>query len=277
MRYNKTVNSGRGTRSCFFDESPRAVLHGASGRQVSCLIRCLYTSLCTYLATYLHTPWSRVLLEKPTGLQLVKKFPAFYGTRRFITTFTSARHLSLSWDSSIQSKPPLIPLPIYARVFQVVCFPQVSQPKPCIRLPSSLYVLHAPPISFFIIYNLYSSCMPLWLRQGQLYLYVDFLVRSNVQSQMSEFFVASVQRHLFSLRVIVGLHFSYCVCGNVQWTKPEKWIGLNAMCFQKHIQATYTFIYICLLFRVVCLVTSFPFLYPIKPVKHGCICMRHPL
>jgi hypothetical protein len=30
------------------------------------------------------TPWCRVLVEKPTGLQLVKKFPAFYGTRRFI-------------------------------------------------------------------------------------------------------------------------------------------------------------------------------------------------
>jgi len=27
--------------------------------------------------------------------QLVKKFPAFYGTRMFITTFTSALHLSL--------------------------------------------------------------------------------------------------------------------------------------------------------------------------------------
>ena len=46
--------------------------------------------------TYLLTPWSRVLLEKLTGLQLVKKFPAFYGTRRFITALTSARHLSLS-------------------------------------------------------------------------------------------------------------------------------------------------------------------------------------
>ena len=45
----------------------------------------------------------RVLLEKLTGLQLVKKFPAFYGTRRFITALTSARHLSLSWASSIQS------------------------------------------------------------------------------------------------------------------------------------------------------------------------------
>jgi len=30
-------------------------------------------------------------------LQLVKKFPTFYGTRKFITVLTSARHLSLSW------------------------------------------------------------------------------------------------------------------------------------------------------------------------------------
>ena len=58
-----------------------------------------------YLLTFLLTPWSRVLLEKLTGLQLVKKFPAFYGTRKFITAFTSARHLSLSGASSIQSIP----------------------------------------------------------------------------------------------------------------------------------------------------------------------------
>jgi hypothetical protein len=44
--------------------------------------------------THSLTPWSRVLLEKLTGLQLVKKFPTFYGTRRFITAFTIARHLS---------------------------------------------------------------------------------------------------------------------------------------------------------------------------------------
>ena len=47
------------------------------------------------------TPWCRVLLEKLTGLQLVKKFPAFHGTRKFITVLTSFRHLSLSWASPI--------------------------------------------------------------------------------------------------------------------------------------------------------------------------------
>ena len=59
----------------------------------------------TYI-TYFLTPWSRVLLEKLTGFQLVKKFPAFYGTRRFITAFTSVRHLSLSLAILIQSMPP---------------------------------------------------------------------------------------------------------------------------------------------------------------------------
>jgi len=41
------------------------------------------------------TPWSRVLLEQLTALQLVKKLPAFYGTRTFITAVTSDRNLSL--------------------------------------------------------------------------------------------------------------------------------------------------------------------------------------
>ena len=43
------------------------------------------------------TPRCRVLPEQLTGLQLVKKFPAFHGTRRFITALTSVRHLSLTW------------------------------------------------------------------------------------------------------------------------------------------------------------------------------------
>jgi hypothetical protein len=55
---------------------------------------------------YLLTPWCRVLPEQLTGLQLVKKFPEFHGTRRFITALTSVRHLSVSWASPIQSKYP---------------------------------------------------------------------------------------------------------------------------------------------------------------------------
>ena len=54
------------------------------------------------ILTYLLTPWCRVLLEKLIGLQLIKKFPTFHRTRRFITALTSVRQLSLSWTSPIQ-------------------------------------------------------------------------------------------------------------------------------------------------------------------------------
>jgi hypothetical protein len=94
------------------------------------------------ITSYLLTPWSVVLLENLTGSQLVKKFPAFYGTRRFITVFTSSRHLSLSSVKSIFFVPPhstfwrsvYYYLSIYAPVFQAVSFRQVSPLKPCMHL-----------------------------------------------------------------------------------------------------------------------------------------------
>jgi hypothetical protein len=48
----------------------------------------------TYLLTYL---WSWALLEKPTVMLLLKNFPAFYRTRKFITVLTKALHWSLYW------------------------------------------------------------------------------------------------------------------------------------------------------------------------------------
>jgi hypothetical protein len=50
-------------------------------------------------------PLSIVLLDKLIGSPLVKKFPAFYETRRFITELTSARHLFIFCGRSIQSMP----------------------------------------------------------------------------------------------------------------------------------------------------------------------------
>jgi hypothetical protein len=43
----------------------------------------------------LSPPW------EAANVQPLKKFPAFYGTRRFITVFTRALHWSLSWARSI--------------------------------------------------------------------------------------------------------------------------------------------------------------------------------
>ena len=69
----------------------------------SLLIYLFVTYLTTIKAVYLLTPCSRVLLDKLTVSQLVKKFPTFYGNRRFITAFTRARQLCVSWARSIQS------------------------------------------------------------------------------------------------------------------------------------------------------------------------------
>jgi len=60
----------------------------------------------SYNFSYLLTPWCRVLLEKLTGLQLVKKFPTFHRTRRFITALKKVHHLSLFWACPIQSIYP---------------------------------------------------------------------------------------------------------------------------------------------------------------------------
>ena len=50
---------------------------------------------------------NRVLLPDNLAFpQLAKKLPAFYGTRRFITAFTSARHLSPPWATSFKPMPP---------------------------------------------------------------------------------------------------------------------------------------------------------------------------
>ena len=78
--------------------------NGGQHRQVAlyvCMCWCMYVCVRVYTHTYSLTPCSTVLPEKLTVPQPVKKFPTFYGTRRFITAFTSARHLSLSWARSI--------------------------------------------------------------------------------------------------------------------------------------------------------------------------------
>ena len=111
--------------------------------------------------THLLTPRSRVLLEKLTGSQLVRKLPAFYGTRRFITACTSARHLSLYWGRSIQSILPnptscrsvLILFINYVWAFQVESFLQASPPKICTNLFYPPYVLHAQSISSLSIWS----------------------------------------------------------------------------------------------------------------------------
>ena len=112
--------------------------------------------MCVYIYIHILTAWCRVLLEKLTGLQLVKKFPAFHGTRRFITALTSVRHLSLSWVSRIQS---IYPHPTSWRSILILCthlrpgpavvsFPSVSPPRPYTH-PLLTHTRHMPSLSNF--------------------------------------------------------------------------------------------------------------------------------
>ena len=86
-----------------FNRNWSRTMEGTGSKSRTCPRNSLF--LCNFL--YLHTySIEQGPFEKLTDIQLVKKFPAFYGTRSFITAFTSARLLSLSWASSIQSIPP---------------------------------------------------------------------------------------------------------------------------------------------------------------------------
>ena len=102
-----------------------------------------YVYLITYLLTHLLIPCSRVLLEKIAGLQLVEKIPAFYGTRRFITAVTSARHLSLSSIQSINPNPHF--LKIHLNII-LPSMPGSPMSSPSFRLPhqNPLHAYHLP-------------------------------------------------------------------------------------------------------------------------------------
>ena len=60
-----------------------------------------------YLLTFSLTPWSRSLLEKLTGSQLVKKFPAFYGTRRSIQSMSPPPQSPIPFHEDPSWYPPI--------------------------------------------------------------------------------------------------------------------------------------------------------------------------
>ena len=106
---------------------------------------------------YTHLNMCAVLHEMLIISRLVKKFPGCYGTRMF----TPARHLSLSWASSIQSMPPTSHfLKIHLNVIlpSTPGFPKwplsFSVPHQTLYTPLlSPYVLHVMPIPFFSFWS----------------------------------------------------------------------------------------------------------------------------
>ena len=111
----------------------------------------------TNQSTNQRTSWSRVLPKGITGTQLVKKFPEFYETRRFLTAFTTARYLSLSRARPIQSVPNptsgrsilILPLstPGYSKLYPSLRFPHQNPTRTSPR-PNTCYM--PSPAVFFI-------------------------------------------------------------------------------------------------------------------------------
>ena len=107
------------------------------------------------------TARSRILPQKFTSSQLVRKFPAFYGTRRFITTFASALHLSLSSSRAFQSTPHRSTS--WRSILILSSHLRLGLPnghlssglltKTVYHLSCPPYMLHAPSISFFLIWS----------------------------------------------------------------------------------------------------------------------------
>ena len=81
------------------------------------------------------TPLCTVLIEKPTVSRLVKKSPAFYGTRRSIAAFARVRDMSLPCAKSIKFTPS-----------QPISFRSILLLSPHLRvgLPSCLFPSGSP-------------------------------------------------------------------------------------------------------------------------------------
>jgi hypothetical protein len=136
--------------------------------RATCLAHFLILDLLTYLLTYsLHG--TGYYLKSWLSLSLSKLSCFLYGTRRFITVLTKARHRTLSWASRIQFAPSipisLMSILILSSHLRLVLPSgsslRASQPKSCIHLSHSQCVPHVPPTSE---YNLWSSSLRNFLR-----------------------------------------------------------------------------------------------------------------
>jgi hypothetical protein len=95
-----------------------------------------------------------------TVARLLKNFTAFYETRRFITVFTKASHLFLSWPSCIQfinailfSYGPFNTLHPPKFVFLTVSYLLALPPKPYMHYSMSQWVLRDLSILCFFTWS----------------------------------------------------------------------------------------------------------------------------
>ena len=159
VHFKFRVQQNRATQSPLYSSYVQGLsdLRCTNTSFISCIYPLLSKTLCTrpfiiYVSislctlTYLFTPWSSVLLEKLTRSRLVKKFTAFYGTRRFITAFARAANCTYPEPDQYSPRPPTHFLKIHLNIIlpslalrflnqQPVCnFPlphTCYMPRPC--------------------------------------------------------------------------------------------------------------------------------------------------
>jgi hypothetical protein len=105
-------------------------------------IRNSYITTCLLLTS----PWSGVLLEKLTNAQLLRKFPALYGTRMFITAFTCPSHEHYYY---------------YYYYYYYYCHIVFFLPLFCCQH----YLSETAIFSFFPLFQVLLSCVQSWSQQ----------------------------------------------------------------------------------------------------------------
>jgi len=142
--------------------------------------------------------------------QLGKEFTVFYGTRIFITAFTSAHHLSIYWATSIQSMPSnstsrtclnivLPSMPVSSKLSLSLMFP-LQNPLWTSTLSHMCYMPRPPHVSRFDLPNVI-----VWAVYN-IYAKYDCKYHCNSNVLPSVTLIATTSAHH---KWLLELHFSY--------------------------------------------------------------------
>jgi hypothetical protein len=133
-----------------------------------------------------HQP-SYTLLEKLTVPQLVKKFPAFYGIRKFVTAFTNAWRLFLSRARPHESSSHFL----YILFIPLLIYP--FYPTSYISFLSHfLYILFIP----FLIYPFYPTSYISFLSHFLYILFIPFLIYPFYSTSYISFIILFSHLHI---------------------------------------------------------------------------------